>query len=331
MRKLLSDLRGLKGRTLISFHSLADVDAVASAYGLRTLLPDAVIRAPDKPNSPSRKLMKALGQEVAMLGEGELSGFDNCVLVDVSSVELLAGFGKAFRNFAKRKKLLCIDHHLHSEKIAGAVHHSFPRRASCSEIIYELLCLAGEKVSDDAALALAAGIAADTALFSSADSHSFTAFASLLKQLEQKKIDYAKVVAFANPAPDLSYKIAVAKAMQRAEFYEVGKGREGIVIGVTKAHSFELYCALALLQAADYAFAFNDREGRLSAARSRHNANGASIGKIMEAAGKAMEGNGGGHETVGGANGSPALVQKGVSECIAFVRGFHHARLKQVV
>ncbi|NYZ75042.1 hypothetical protein H0O03_02140, partial [Candidatus Micrarchaeota archaeon] len=124
MRKLLADLLRLKGRTLISFHSLADVDAVASAYGLATLLPKAVIRAPDKPNSPSRRLLEALGAEVSVLGEGELSGFDNCVLVDVSSAELLAGFGKAFRNFAKRKKLVCIDHHLHSKKIAGAVHHS---------------------------------------------------------------------------------------------------------------------------------------------------------------------------------------------------------------
>ncbi|NYZ75304.1 DHH family phosphoesterase, partial [Candidatus Micrarchaeota archaeon] len=253
-----------------------------------------------------------------------------CVLVDVSSAELLAGFGKAFRNFAKRKKLVCIDHHLHSKKIAGAVHHSFPHRASCSEIIYELLCLARKKISDKTALALAAGIAADTALFSSASSHSFTAFASLLKQLEQKKIDYYQVLAFANPAPDLSYKIAVAKAMQRAKFYEVGRGNEKIVIGVTQAHSLELYCALALLQAADYAFAFNDREGRLSGVRSRHNASGASIGKIMEAAGKAMKGNGGGHEAVGGASGKPELLQNAVAECVRLAADFHGGFIKPV-
>jgi len=330
MRKLLSDLKSLRGRTLVSFHSLADVDAVASAYALTTLLPRAVIRAPDRPNSPARKLLQALGREVPLLEEGELRDFDNCVLVDVSSAELLAGFGKQFQDFAKRRKLICVDHHLHSKKIKRAVHHSFPHRASCSEIIYEILCMSRKKVSDEAALALAAGIAADTAVFSSANSYTFSAFASLLKQLEQKKVTYAKVLEFANPAPDVSYKLSVAKAMQRAKFYEVGKGRERIVIGVTQAHSFELYCAIALLQAADYAFAFNDREGRMSGARSRHNTQGASVGKIMEAAGKAMHGNGGGHETVGGASGKPELAAKAAAECVRLAALFHGGSAKQV-
>ncbi|MEW5955634.1 MAG: DHH family phosphoesterase [Candidatus Micrarchaeota archaeon] len=330
MRKLLADLKNLRGRTLISFHSLADVDAAASAFALKTLLPTAVVKAPDKPNSAARKLLEEAGQEAPLLEKGELATFDNCVLVDVSSAELMADFGKEFEEFAKRRKLVCIDHHLHTKKIPGAVHHSFTHRASCSEIVFELLVMARKKVPDEAALALAAGIAADTALFSSANSYTFSAFAALLKQLEESKIDYGRVVDLASPAPDISYKLAVAKAMGRANFYEVGKGRERVIIGATQAHSFELYCALALLQAADYAFAFNDREGRLSGARSRHMADGASIGKIMEAAGAAMKGNGGGHDAVGGASGKPELTEKALQECVRLAAAFHGGAAKPV-
>ena len=330
MRKLLADLKKLRGRTLVSFHSLADVDAAASAFALKTLLPNAVIKAPDKPNSHARRLLEEVGQEAPVLEKGELKDFDNCVLVDVSSAELLGGLGGEFEEFAAHKKLLCIDHHLHTKKIRGAVHHSFPHRSSCSEIIFELLALARKKISGETALALAAGIAADTALFSTANSQTFTAFAALLKRLEEKKIGYGRVVELASPAPDLSYKLAVAKAMTRSKFYAIGKGREKIVVGVTQTHSFELYCALALLEAADYAFAFNDREGRLSGARSKHLSAGASIGKIMEAAGATMHGNGGGHEAVGGASGKPELTVKAVQECVRLTADFHGGTAKPV-
>lgn len=328
MRTLLKELKALKGRTLLSFHSLADVDAVASAIGLAELLPQAVVKAPDKPASAARKLLEAVGLSFDLLERSELSAYDNAVLVDVSTAGLLGGFGTEFEAFARAegKKLVCVDHHLHTNRIAGASVHSFAHRSSCSEVVFELLALNGKPLRKEVALALAAGIAADTALFSSGNAASFRAFCELMEFLEKKGVSYAQVQALASPASALSEKIAIAKALKSAEFYAIGKGESRVLAGVAPASACELACALALLPACDYGFAFNEKEGRVSAVRSRHCLSCASVGKLMEVAGKAMGGSGGGHEAVGGASGKPGAAEAAVRECVRLVADSLHTK-----
>ena len=53
-KELKAELAKLNGkRVMVSFHSLGDTDAIASAIGIATILPGSVIAAPDKVTSNS--------------------------------------------------------------------------------------------------------------------------------------------------------------------------------------------------------------------------------------------------------------------------------------
>ncbi|MBI4406850.1 hypothetical protein HY571_02965, partial [Candidatus Micrarchaeota archaeon] len=59
--ELLRELYSLKGETLISFHSLGDEEAVASATALAQLLGSGVVKSPDRINASARNLLERLG------------------------------------------------------------------------------------------------------------------------------------------------------------------------------------------------------------------------------------------------------------------------------
>ncbi|MGC9113515.1 MAG: DHH family phosphoesterase [Candidatus Micrarchaeia archaeon] len=328
--KALQELKALKGRTLISAHSLADADALASAFAAAKIVPGAVVAFPDKPAAHATKIAEATGLKIRLLKKGELNEFDNAVLVDVSTSSLLGSLASEFEEFAHKKKLVVIDHHLHSKKIPGAKCHVLPNRSSCSEILHEMLKKNKTKKDWRTALLLAAGILSDTAFLKSANSSSYAALGELLAFLESKDWNYEKVRSLVLPRPDLSQRIAVLKALSSARVYSLEAGKHKFVAAVAQSHAFELQCAAALTEAgADYAFVGNDHEGRISGVKAE-GMQGASIGKLMEIIGKAMRGSGGGHDFVGGAKGSPELVARALSECVNEAAAFHGARVKQI-
>lgn len=333
--KLLRDLRALKGKTLICGHSLADADAVASSIALSKLVPRSVVAMPDRAAGHARQIMSDLGVELPLLSPGELAGYDNLVLSDVSTLSLLGALKDEFSAFAssKEKKVIVVDHHLHSHRVPNAKHHIFSGRSSCSEVVLELFRRSKKKLDTNTALLLAVGILNDTAFVRSADWRTFVDLGELLERLSRSGWSYKRLLAVALPKPDIGQKIAILRGVASAKIFEL-KAKpplEGnFLVALAFADTMELPCAGALVSAgADYAFVGSLREGKISGVRSE-TLEGAKVGKIMEAVGAALGGSGGGHEVVGGANGSPNRVEEGLRVCLRELESFYKVNARRL-
>ncbi len=310
VKQFLSRLRRLRGRTLITFHALGDIDAVASGLALQTVVPNSDVKAVGGITAGTRHLLDELHlkQPPQITSAEEVRHYDNIILCDVSNPDLLGDYGAEIAKFRGQK--LSIDHHLHNKLLKLDAHLIEYTRSSSSEIVFELLRHSGKKISEKTALLLLAGILADSAFFKSATKDTFASFAHLLTHTRKS---YYDVLSLVQHEKDVSEKIACLKAVQAAKIERVGN----LVIGSTIASSFELACADALVECGcDVAFAANPKRGRISGVK-RETLEGVNIGKVMEAAGKAMAGSGGGHENVGGARGDLGKVPIALGLCIS--------------
>ena len=308
MKKFLARLKSLRGRTLVTFHSLGDVDAVASAIAVSQLIPKSEVAAVDGVSASARHVLERLSLPLPrQLQAGELAAYDNLLLCDVSNADLLAGFSAAVLAFPGKR--LIIDHHVHSKRIAASAALIEPTKSSSCEVVYELYRAARKKPSEKTALLLLAGILHDSAYFKSAGKGTFEAF-SVLLSLTSKT--YPEVLSLVSKREDVSERIARLKAISRVALHRQGE----LLIGTSFASSFELACAAALVEAGcDIAFVANTGRGRISGVK-RETLEGVSIGRVMEAAGRAMAGSGGGHENVGGAKGKPQLTERALEKCV---------------
>ena len=308
-KQFLQRLRSLSGRTLITFHALGDVDAVASALALQSVVPNSDVKSVGGITASTRHLLERLSlpQPKQISFPEEVRHYNNIVLCDVSNPDLLGDYGGAIASFKGKK--FSIDHHLHNKLLKLDAHLIEYTRSSSSEIVYDLLKHSGKKITERTALLLLSGILLDSAFFKSATKQTFEAFAHLLQHTRKS---YYEVLELVQTKHDVSEKIARLKAVQSAKFERVGE----FVVGSALASAFELSCASALVECGcDVAFAANLKKGRISGVK-RETLSGISIGKIMEAAGRLMGGSGGGHENVGGARGNAGKTQKALEECV---------------
>jgi len=221
-RKLAENLADLKGagRALVTFHSLGDVDAAASAIALKTVLSaagvDANVRCVDGVNSQAKRVLTSLGFEVPK----PLIGIDAraVVLVDVSNADLLGEWGPALSGF--RGPLFVIDHHYHNKHIAAArgFAHVDPNASSTAEIVLEIARALNAKISAKTASLLLCAILADTAFFKSASNSTFEAACALI----ESGADYAECAALCRSKRDASETLAVLKCVGGAQIEKLG-------------------------------------------------------------------------------------------------------------
>ncbi|MCL6089360.1 MAG: DHH family phosphoesterase, partial [Candidatus Marsarchaeota archaeon] len=171
---ILSALRRLRGkRVLVTAHSLADTDAVASASALADWLgPRAVHALADRANSEARRL---LPEELhAAIPFSQARGrFPSApiVLLDANDPSLLPHLS------AERIELI-IDHHaLSADSMRARAEWVEPRAASCSELVASII----GPVRPPAARALALGMLSDSAQLMRAEPPTLRALASLLE------------------------------------------------------------------------------------------------------------------------------------------------------
>jgi len=316
--KNLACLKG-NGRTLITFHSLGDADAAASAAALQTILKavgiDAHVRCVDSVNSQARRILSFHGVPVPQ----PLVGIDAraVILMDVSNADLLGEWGPALAGF-DGGPLFVIDHHYHSKHIPVAKGFALiePAATSTAEIVLEIARSLGVNPSKKTASLLLCALLSDTAFFKSATNATFAAANALI----EAGADYEECASLVRSKRDAAEALAIIKCVASANIEKTGVKGE-VLAALSKAHSHELSCASALVDlGCDYAFVANEREGRISAAKNDE-ARG-SIGKIMEAAGRSFgsSGSGGGHDKVGGAKGDPQRVRAVMEECLALAR-----------
>ncbi|MFH1247454.1 MAG: DHH family phosphoesterase, partial [Candidatus Micrarchaeota archaeon] len=216
--ELLRELHSLKGATLVTFHSLGDVEAVASAIAVSKLLHNTVVKSPDHTNSASRHLLQALHiEKIPVLKPSEVSQFKNVVLVDVANKEMLSDFGEELTNF--KGKVIAIDHHEHGKLLKNAKVFEFPNRTSCCEIIYDLYRISKRKVDHVIATLLLAGLISDTARFKTANQQTFQVIPQLLIASGRK---YEDVLQMIKPVQNSSEVKAVLNAMQNVDLIETG-------------------------------------------------------------------------------------------------------------
>ena len=178
-RKLLSELKLLSGKTLISFHSRGDVEAIASALALRLLLPQATIGSPDRLGGHARSVLKRLNvSEPGVLMPGELASYDSVVLVDVANPKMLGALENEFKTFSGKK--VVIDHHITNTQFKGSNVFEFPNRTSCCEVIFDVLKSSGFQVDKQTAALLLCGAFVDSAGLESANVETFKAVNELM-------------------------------------------------------------------------------------------------------------------------------------------------------
>ncbi len=110
----------------------------------------------------------------------DLRQYDLIISVDVASLKLLGKYGNSFIG---HKNSIVIDHH-YNRDLLGTINYIDIKKASCCEIIYEIIKASKQKIDSHIATLLYLGIADDTGCFV----HDNTEFASHLIASELFKL-----------------------------------------------------------------------------------------------------------------------------------------------
>ncbi len=319
--RLLAALNALRGTCLVTFHSMGDADALASALALEELLaktnPRLVVdvRSPDALSPHARRVARELGLPPVSLLAG--LDYDSLVFVDVDTAQLLGARTSDLLKFGGRT--LTIDHHAYNNALLQPDYaYLDAAKGSCAEIVYDLYRVAHLQPAPSIAALLVVGSMTDTAGFQTAAPSSFQLVADLLPLT---RLPYARLLDLSRSRPDAAERLAVLQAVQTATIQKIQvKKNQFIVVGAATAKGFESAVVNALVElGCDYAFAGNPRSGRLSVCK-RLGAKGPGAGALAQKAGRILGGAGGGHDAVGGASGNPALIGKALKACVDALR-----------
>jgi len=280
------------GGTLVLLHGNADPDALASALAVQKSFPDVYIGTPGGLDRVSKLLAKNLGietfEDVAKVHSARI------LILDTSGPEQLHG------EFDLTNAIV-IDHHTRNPKWDGArTYYSDDSKASCSEIVFELLKAAGKSPPREASLALMFGILTDTGYFKFARPNTLITFSELMA-LHGIQMDEA--MNLAETETDISERISQLKGAQRLKYWKVG----GFIIAASQGSAFEASVCKALLSlGADIAFVGSQRgdEFRVSARATQAMVRkGIHLGKLLGGIGTETTNGGGGHPGAAGLTG----------------------------
>ncbi|MFH1107565.1 MAG: DHH family phosphoesterase [Candidatus Micrarchaeota archaeon] len=290
---LVAELRGLKGRTVVTGHSLEDVDALASSVVLAELL-GADVRVIDRENAQAKRVSARLGVSVEPFG-GDLQGlnrWDCIVMVDVSNSQMLGVLAPALESFPG--SLLAIDHHSHNNPLE-CPHYVDDSRTSCSEIVLDVADALGRTPTERQASLLALGVVSDTALLKSATSRTIESLSILLGITP---LDFREMLPILDVEDGAFERVQSIAALQDA----VVERRGDAVLAYSSVRTHEHHAAESLVSlGADVAVALNTASGKMSFMRNRNPAVAAiNCGKIATQVASEFGGSGGGHELVAG-------------------------------
>ncbi|MFA6214217.1 MAG: DHH family phosphoesterase [Candidatus Micrarchaeia archaeon] len=288
-------------RIIITFHSQGDLDAVGGAIALcRALGKRAVIAAPDKPSSPARRLLEYTGTPYSLFSDIKRAPSDYIIVLDSSSPSLLA-------HLIGIQPDLMIDHHARfgGEVVAKKAIND-PAASSTCEILYFML-KPKDRVS---CIALLLGIMEDSAAFKNATSATFKAASELLPR---SGIPYSQLLSLSHAPESFSERLEAIRSCPSVSAERAGER----IIALAMAKSHEAHFADVLVSlGADVAFVGCESENGRISARARDPMKGhVRLDSLMSEVGKAMGGNGGGHEIAAGANGEKGSVREALAVC----------------
>ncbi len=281
-------------------HRNADPDAIGSGFALQQAF-GGTLGAVDDLSRSGQAVAKAIGARVSI--NPKAMDYDLVVLVD-ASVRLQIG------NF-NSERYAVIDHHLDKGLLVGALFYIQRPANSTAEIVWAILRESGIEADREMAVGLLVGIISDTGRFRRAKPEALRAAAELIEAAE---LDYEEVLQVLSLPQDISQKMAVLKAVTRAEIERT----RNWIIATTEINAYEGSAAMALVDlGADVAFAAG-RHGettRVSARAGREAArNGMNLAELLREVGEAHGGEGGGHKAAAAleTRGEPAAL---LDEC----------------
>lgn len=290
-------------RFVLTFHSLGDIDAAASAIALsRFIGKKCVIAPPDKPNSGARKLLDYCGAQTVLFSEAKITSEDFIIALDSSSPCLLP-------HLSSIKPDLLIDHHSPVGGIAAKREIIDPEASSTCEMLAFLL-----KPTDKiACISLLMGIISDTANFKSATPRAFEAASALLSHAG---ISYSQIHSLAGAPESFSERVEALRSCQSVSAEKIS----GFLVATAMAKSHEAHFADVLVHlGADISFVGCESEkgsARISA-RMRDSLLGrVRLEGIMPEIGKILGGSGSGHELAAGASGSGENLRQALGICV---------------
>jgi len=294
-KKFLSALKELRGkRCIITFHSLADLDACASALALAQHMgKKCVIAMQDRINSQSRVVLGEDAKEFSNFGQA-VKKFPKApiILLDCNDKTLLP-------QMQDKRVHILIDHHAKGE---GSVSAKFewvnPEFSSCAQMISSLL----KKPGAMQAKILILGILADSANLASADPDAFLQIARLLEIYGE---DFERLQGTLHSPRPAEGRMAVLEGLRNISFARKGD----IICAIAQVGSYESHVADAFIRAgADGAFvgSASKNSAKISARIGGRIEPHLNLPALMEEVGKIIGGSGGGHPLAAGASGKIA-------------------------
>jgi len=263
---------------------------------------ETIIVFPEGLSRLSKKFLSCLDIDVDYLCDATNVGdIDYLVLLDTNSLSQLS---EKLVEIARKTKIVIIDHHLWRRKypentVIAIVDKTY---LSTSSIVYDLAKKEGHKFNKNILTLLLGGILYDTKRLSLLNSKVLRLVANILDEGG----DYATASRLLRHEMDISEKIARFKASQRVKVYRIGD----LLIAATRVDAFEASVARLFLEmGADVAVVVSQQKrGKVRViARSSpefFKRTKISLGShIMPVIGEIIQGEGGGHDTAGGAQG----------------------------
>ncbi len=290
---------------LLTTHRNADPDAIASLMVLGNYLKankkHVLIALPEGMNASSKNLLESIGVNLEYLTPRlidklkELIGA--AIIVDTSSSVQLGDLWSIIRG----KPVIVIDHHRRGDLVSESLYYVGLNLVSTCELVYILLRDSWWLDRLESTLLLA-GILYDSRRFMYIDEYVFDIVDELVNIYNA---DYVLANKSLQKRMDYSERIARLKGAQRLRIFRIG----GYIIGITHVSAFEGSVARAIIDlGADTAFVVSRKDSFLRivgrASQDFVRETGISLGRdVMPAIARYLNGEGGGHDTAGVAEG----------------------------
>jgi len=293
LKRILKEMQ--TGSKCVLLHENADPDALGSAAALGMAFPDITIGTVEGLNRLAKELRGNLGIDV--IEKPDISVFDKVVVVDAPSPDRLGEYQH------KIDKPIVIDHHAQTFNWDAELCYIDEKKASCAEIIYEILGMGQIEITRSMGLALLASILSDTGKFSYATQETFKTFGEIMEATGLSVNDVLSVFEEQHDT-DYSKKISRLKGAQRLRYDTSG----GYIVCTSQISAFEASVCNALISlGADVSFVGSQRddEFRISA-RTTHDMveMGLHLGNLLAEIGEEIGCRGGGHDGAAGLSGT---------------------------
>jgi phosphoesterase RecJ-like protein len=286
------------GRTLVLSHRNADIDALGSSIALALMFPNVTVGAVESLSRGAQNLLRNFEGRLEVLVDppvdDDMAPYDRIVFVDTANPTQVEPYDRFLSS------AIVIDHHVENHALAS-VNPRYVCDAtspSCAQLVHRLAMDAGAEVGRDAALALVAGILADTERFRIAPNSALRDALAIMDEGELELIDV--IAAIERPVYERSQVIANLKAARRLEHFVVGP----FILARTRVGAFEASVARHLVaMGADVALVASEDGGTISvtgrASRRALDA-GFHLGMFFQTLAERTGGDGGGHRGAAG-------------------------------